>query len=240
MKEFSLEKAGRPDMIDPAVEQKLLAAFRRIRASGTAVDASLVAAIAMGLQERAHRGSTSLSGGALTFSCSWAAKWMHSHDINVRRATTDRTVPNDVIVREGKQFYESLSHAMPAKQWTARNTYNMDEFFCHFDPSVKGWTWEHCPKGQKQNIVIKDSRAGFTCSVTTAASGEVVLLQFIHKGSERVHVQECANLEHVLQCHRKESHFQNEETFREWCDAFLKIALWGTCTLGNRIRRCCV
>ncbi len=221
MEEFSLEKGGRNEIIDAAVEKDLLQVFHRIRSTGTCVDSGLVCAIASGLTERRFKGSTHMSGGVLLFSPSWAQKWMHKHDINVRKPTTDRTVPNDVIVADGRAFYAELEKH---REVDPRDTYNMDEFFCTFDSSQKHWTWEHCPRGEKKNIVVREARAGFTCSVTTAASGEVVLIQFIHKGTHRVHVEGLEDMPNVLQCSREGSHFQNESTFAEWCAKFKAIA----------------
>jgi hypothetical protein len=78
------------------------------------------------------------------------------------------------------------------------------------------------PTGERGNVVVKESKLGFTCSVLTSASGEVLLTQFIYKGkTERVHVG--VNQNDVLECHREDSHFQNMDTWNEWLGAFAGV-----------------
>ncbi len=46
---------------------------------------------------------------------------------------------------------------------------------------LKSHFWTFCSV-REYKLFFPDGRAGFTCSVTAAADGSVVLIQFIHKG----------------------------------------------------------
>jgi hypothetical protein len=213
-------KRGREELLQPREEERLLDAFRRIRAAGVAVRARTTACVARGIVERSRKGSTELTGGPLKFSTSWANSWMHSHGIRVVAATTDRNIPAAEIVKGGKQFFEQLSKH---EGLSPENVYNMDEFFVLLDEGGnRSWTWERVPAGERKNVVVKDSKLGFTCSVLTSANGDVVLTQLIYKGkTERVHVG--INHDDVLECHREDSHFQNAATWKEWLEAFAGV-----------------
>lgn len=136
------KKRGRDHIMNEAEEAQLMQAFTRIRAAGIAVRARAVASVARGIIERSRTGATSLSGGAIMVSISWATKWMHSQDIKVLAATTDRNIPAAEVVEGGRIFYETLKGLSAAPE----NVYNVDEFFCVLDEGGnRAWTWERCP-----------------------------------------------------------------------------------------------
>ena len=102
----------------------------------------------------------------------------------------------------------------------------MDEFFLKLGGDGGGtktrWTWE---RAGAVNVAIRDQRVGVTSSVTTAASGDAVLLQFIYRGTERLfskHVDVDDRVD-VLQCARADSHFQNAATFAAWLERFIRV-----------------
>lgn len=42
------------------------------------------------------------------------------------------------------------------------------------------------PRDERRNVIVKQAKIGFTASITTSASGEVVLTQFIYKTNKIV------------------------------------------------------
>jgi hypothetical protein len=222
MTELKSEVIGRPQLLSTQMENSLLTAVRRLRLEAHAVDASLVAAAARGMIERNRRGSTTSSGGCQIVSTAWACKWLKSHGFRFRAPMTDRTVSAEQIMQEGTRFFAELREIGQENQYAKENVYNMDEFFVRFEES--GNTWEQVAAGEKKNIAVRQPKQGFTCSVCTAANGDIVLMQFVYKGTPRVYVEGYADNENVLQCCNVESHFQTAATFKEWNDRFMKLA----------------
>lgn len=99
----------------------------------------------------------------------------------------------------------------------------MDEFFSLLNGGTRKWTWQFA--AEKAQVAIGDHRLGFSSSVLSAASGELLLMQLIWKGkTERSE----ANVEKkhplLIQQHREGTHFQNSDTFEEWFQHFIEIA----------------
>ena len=177
---------GRLKLLDDHESALLLLAFKKVRETGTPVQASLCAGVARGIKEKREKGSTSLGGGPMKFSTSWAEDWMKENGIRVRHATTDRTISCEEIIRLSKGFFEELRAAKENGVTCKELVYNADEFFLSL--SAGGgttWTWERIECGEKRNIVVRQDKQGITCLVLTNARGRCCLLQFIYQGTER-------------------------------------------------------
>jgi hypothetical protein len=76
--------------------------------------------------------------------------------------------------------------------------------------------------GGKKNIALRQPKQWFTCSGCTAANGDILLMQLVHKGTPRVYVEGYADKEKALRCCNAESHFETAATFKEWNDRFME------------------
>ena len=221
---------GRVPMLSPSENELLLSAFLKLRETGTAVRASLVADAARGIKEKSTPGSTTIDGGRLKFSVSWAKEWMQQNGIRILHATTDRTSTPKQVVDSSVGFFSDLEKYKG--QVSKPFTYNADEFFVCLSLSDNGssqniffsqkWTWERIQKGENRTVAVRSDREGFTCTVLTNASGDVKLMQFIHKGTQKKFVN-VGDDPRVLQSSRKETHFQSRETWKEIMDKFISI-----------------
>jgi hypothetical protein len=211
-------RTGRPCLLTAAEEEELLGTLAEMRGSSVPLCARLVASIAKGIVEHLRPGTTTHTDGALRVSRSWAAKWLAAHGFRVRAATTDRTISAEAICALAPAFYDNL-RATNAKH--PELIFNMDEFFVQLEQTSK-WTWERVAVGEKCNIAIADNKVGFTSSVLTSMSGQLHLLQVIHKG-KTAQVLVKAQHPRLVQHHRGESHFQDANTFRQWVSHFKTV-----------------
>lgn len=158
-------------------------------------------------------------------STEWARIQLTAHNFRPKAKTTTRIVTADAIVRAAEAFYKECAEAKCAPELT----FNMDEFFCLFGEENNRWTWT--PKTD-QCVPVSESKLGFTASILTSADGAVHLLQIIWKGKTSAVHSPCAHPK-ILQCHRRESHFQSSATFEVWQRKFIEIVEARRAALGK-------
>lgn len=158
---FEPSKRGPKDMMLASERQTLSTTFDSIRKSGTPVTSFLFAQVARGIVQRSRPDLGKQDRVAL-FSTSWARDEMRRMGLNVRRGTTDRTVPASQIKKDGLEFYASLSSCGVQHKSLL---FNMDEFFLKLDNGGQNWTWERVRRGEKKNVAISTEKLGFTCAI---------------------------------------------------------------------------
>ena len=219
---FRFDTPGRPPLLSPEMSAKLDCVLRRLRERSYPICAAFVVAVATGLLERNAPGITVSSGGPIKLSIAWAQDWLTANKYKYRAATTDRTVSPKQIVDSGNKLFSDLQELQAVHLFERSDVYNVDEFFMRFEEASR--TWEVVNDG-RQNIAIKSSKMGFTCSVTSSSDGSLVLLQLIYKGTSRIFVPGIDDdRQDVLQCSNAETHFQTGASWAEWKKRFLDIA----------------
>jgi hypothetical protein len=124
--------------------------------------------------------------------------------------------PLPTSLKDGKVFFENLKAAQQAHSYHPELILNVDEFFCSLSETAK-WTWERIPVGGKKNIMIKQDKLGFTCSILSNLAGEVLCLQMIWKGkTSESHARVVDPHPKIMQQHREDSHFQSEHTWQQY------------------------
>jgi hypothetical protein len=174
-------------------------------------------------ESRPHMRGTELAKLVHVLSKSWAAVAMRRAGLRVRAATTDRTVQAGLIVQEGRAFYKNLKGLAKDNAVDPRLTLNMDEFFVELEDGNGNWTWERLQVGEKANIAVKQSKAGFTCSVLHNMDGELLLVQMIWKGKTEASQAPGTGHPKIMQQHREDSHFQSKETMGPWLERCVHI-----------------
>jgi D-lyxose ketol-isomerase len=219
---------GRKPLLHVEEAEMAITIFEKLRIQGTAIDARFFCSVVKGIIKLRPAGDLLLAQNYHIVSPSWARQFLKSKGCRVRKSTTDRIVSAEEVVNAGQEFFKSLS-ALAKEGLRPDLVFNCDEFFVSFDNSNQKWTWTRCTKDSSASVPIKTSKAGFTCSVLSSMDGKIHLLQIIHKAKTgRVHV-ELEDDSKIIQQHREDSHFQNEQTWRVWLDYFVKIV--------NRIRQ---
>jgi len=231
---------GRHDILQEKEKKLLLAAFAEARSTGFPVTAAVFASIAIGVVERNRKGSTTVGGGCLKFSLSWAKKFMNDNDIRVRHATTDRTICSRQAIETANKFFAELKQQQQScgGHYTEDLTFNVDEFFLNLS-GTQTWTWERVQRGERKNISVSQPKAGVSCAVVSNAAGSIVLMQFIYKGVRiKVDVSDIQGAEAlIMQCNRAESHFQDASTWAEMCDRFITIVQRKLADAGDHTAR---
>jgi hypothetical protein len=169
----SLGKAGRKELLSEAEAQELSYAIDAwTRQYKNPISAPEVVSIAKGLLQRNGKGPLlKENGGCWEVSQQWARNFLAKHQFNLLRATTDRTVSNEAVLKAGTVFFrqcENICTLCPSID--RRLTFNMDEFFVLLDSNGRNWTWVRHAPGVP--IALKSSKLGFTASVTVNAAGE--------------------------------------------------------------------
>ena len=219
-KYFVPEHRGAAFILPKAFEEEVLAAFTATRNQGEEVQAPLVCACARGIMKKHLLGLTlAKEGGKYVFSDNWGRCFLLRHHASVFGATTTRCNSAEDIVNASSKYYTEIRSVGSSLE----NTYNMDEFFCLLRGSTRRWTWHF--KRDRACVPIRDQRLGFTSSVLTAASGQMLLLQMIWKGKTDRSEAEPEKLHpRIMQQHREKTHFQNAKTFEVWFQNFVEIA----------------
>ena len=117
---------GRRGLLTGKESSLVLQAFDKMREQAVPVYAALVASVARGIKEQPSPKSTSLKGGPLKFSLSWAKDWMKQNNIRVRHATSDRTVTPNEVVEASKTFFSQLESYK--NRCEKELVFNTDEF----------------------------------------------------------------------------------------------------------------
>eukprot|EP00744_Colponema_vietnamica_P008080 GILI01011551.1.p1 GENE.GILI01011551.1~~GILI01011551.1.p1 ORF type:complete len:332 (+),score=29.38 GILI01011551.1:26-1021(+) len=212
------QRTGRPLSLDPAIERQIFEVFNVLRGRGAPININTLQHIGMGVLkvQCPHKVDSHLGRR-------WARNFCQRHGLSFRKRTTSRIVSLQVLVSEGTHFYIDLSNfakecAEKGTRIDPRLTFNVDEFFVHSLLCQGQCTWTRTKDEHGSvSIPIKDSKAGFSASILTSASGHFDFLQLIFKGkSDLVH----AGIEKsdVLECHSgTDSHFQTSVTWQLWC-----------------------
>ena len=213
---------GRRGLLTGKESSLVLQAFDKMREQAVPVYAALVASVARGIKEQSSPKSTSLKGGPLKFSLSWAKDWMKQNNIRVRHATSDRTVTPNEVVEASKTFFSQLESYK--NRCEKELVFNTDEFFVclGLGQANATWTWERINPGESRTISVRREKQGFTCNVLSSAAGEIKMLQFIFQGTSRVFVNVGSD-PRALQCARKGSHFQDASTWATFLSRFKEI-----------------
>ena len=218
---FTTGKRGPKNILTEIEDRLLNTTFDQIRAACAPVCSRVFASVARGIVART-RPEVVLQERVLLFSLSWAKEQMKRCGIRRRAATTDRTVSAKQIKKDGIGFYRSLRESGCAY---SALVFNMDEFFLTLGSDGTKWTWARIRQGERANIPIAPNRAGYTCSVLSAADGSLHLVQMIYKGkTNAVHaVPEGVAHPKIFQDHNPNTHFQTEKTFKVWLTKFKDI-----------------
>ena len=99
---------GLHNILNDQESSLLLRVFDQLREQSIPIYASLIASVARGIKEGCSPRSTTLNGGCLKFSSSWAKDWMKRNNIRVRHATSDRTVTPGEVIESSKKFFSQL------------------------------------------------------------------------------------------------------------------------------------
>jgi len=211
---------GRDKLLTMVEEDMLLSLIGMYRQAQhrKPVDAPTVAVWARAVIEKVDEKYTTgrtllLEKGGIFVSDQWARDWLKAKGFTYRAATTDRTVSDAEVLKEGRRLYDELTAAAKNTKFHPDLIFNMDEFFCLYDGARRRWTWERVRPGVP--IPIGVSKHGFTVCVTSNMSGEILHLHVVHKGETKaVH----ADIQHpkLTQWHRSDSHFMNSELFERW------------------------
>lgn len=206
-------------------EKRLLRLTEMTRRLGWGVTTRRFSALARGLAVKMRRDASSVEPipGLHVYSKSWANSAMHRMGMRVREATTDRTVPLQLVVEEGTRWFQELTQLQGVDPSLV---FNMDEWFCLLQEN-HSWTWTRVRKGEAQQVSIARDKLGCTSSVLSSMDGKLHLVQLIWAGeTNSVHARVRADEEdaRILQQHRKGSHFQNAETFTVWMRKFVELA----------------
>lgn len=186
--EYTGERCGCNAVISEAVEERILKVFRTVRSSGACVVRNTLASIARVTVKNYNRTSKEKK---LDFasSQSWLTGFIERHDLHFRRSTTNRTVTAVEIMKEGELFYSNLQEYRVKNAVAKELVFNVDEFFVHNLACGGDRTWTET-QGDQTTVVVKESKVGFTCSVTSCADGSAPIIQFIFKGTtDRVHAK---------------------------------------------------
>ena len=214
-------KKGRPFMLQDVEEQYVMRMFIRMRNNSLNVESRHIQALGRVALHRFRpevlRDSEGVDGH-LEFSQHWAVTFLGRHGNVVRKQTGDRTSSPEEVVKQCSQFYADLKKEF-ANVKNPRMIFNMDEFFVHFNANQKTWTWT--PQGAA-TVQIRESKLGFTCSVTTNAAGELILVQCIFKGKQGRSLATGADFHRkIKQYHGDDGHFQNAGTFAAFAADFV-------------------
>lgn len=183
-----------------------------------AVGKKEVAAIATGIVMKNHGLILRENGGVFTASHNWVEKMMKRGGFGRYARTTTRVVPASTIVAAADSFFASIKETKAPQCLT----FNADEFFALLGKhNAHHFTYHRC--NDKRRVPMRDTKLGFTMTILTSASGELHLIQMLWEGAtDRCHAE---GEDHplVYQDHRRDSHFQNQETWERFVLKFISI-----------------
>ena len=170
-------KRGRKRILTPIEVKEVQDAAKKLRAapSNEGLTTGTVAAIARGVVARTRPASLAKNGGLFHLGRSWAKYFLSMEEWRPYAATSDRTVPPELVfnlqrkryslvlsqvLNAARGFFGQLALHIPPKQLT----FNWDEYCVLLGPNRK-WTWH--PMRERRSVSIRQTKAAFTCTVLT-------------------------------------------------------------------------